>query len=1283
MAQEGEFAGTERFEVQRRLGAGGMGVVYQAYDRERSTTVALKTLRRHDAGAIYRFKREFRGLADINHPNLATLHELVSAGDDWFFTMELVEGVDFITWVRGRVERPSGNHVAVGPVDAEADTAGSDLAGGPTQERPPVVVGPRPSPPPSFDRLRDALRQLAEGVQVLHQANKLHRDIKPSNVMVDRAGRVVLLDFGLMTELATTTGGGETDDHLVGTADYMSPEQGASLPLGPASDWYAVGTVLFRALTGVLPFNGPPITVLMLKQQRDAPPPESLVPGAPADLCQLCTELLRRDPSARPEAADVLRRLGSSVAPAVPRRAIGSRSQSATLIGRGRHADALREAFAASRAGSSVTMLVHGRSGMGKSVLIEHVTRELVREHAAVALSRRCYERESVPYKALDSLVDALSRHLAQLARHEAEALLPRDVLAVARLFPVLRRVDAVASAPRKAAAPDPHELRRRGVAALRDLLARMAERRPLVLCIDDLQWGDLDSTSVLVDLLRPPDPPALLLVLSYRSEEAEASQALRQLVDQYRAPGAGAVDLREIEVGALGPEEARQLALARLGRGEMIDDAEPVRTEGSKQKAGAPLPEAEADLGGLATAIAREAAGDPFLIDQLVRFIDAGGAADGRRARRASVVDVRFEEVMRVRLGQLAPEARRALELVAVAGRPLPQRTASRAAAIARDEQAVFATLRAGSLLRTSGAPELGRIETYHDRVREAVVATLTEEAHRERHLALAGALEASDQADPEALAQHYLAAGVVDRGSEYAVEAAVKAAGTLAFERAAVFYRMAIDSLPADEVMRRRLRVALGDALANAGRGADAAAEYLAAAEGAAAAEALELRRRAAEQLLRCGHLDDGLRALETVLGAVGMRLARTPRRALWSLVRRRMRARMRGLGFTERDPSQVSAEALTRVDICWSVAAGLGLTDTIRGADFQTRHLLLALAAGEPYRISRALAMEAAYSSVGGQATWKRTEKLLAMASEIAGRIDQPHARGLAAFASALASYQAGQWRAGLDGFEKAAVILREQCTGVAFEIASALRFALDALFNLGELGELCRRVPQYLREAERRGDMYGATDMRTGLPNAAWLVADDPDTARAECARGRECWSQLDFYLQHYYELLAQTHIDLYIGDGATAYQRVTELWPKLESSMLLRIQAIRGEALFLRGRAALAANQPSDARAALRELDDQAMPGAHALANLLEAGVAHLSSDTESAARLLNQAESRFRTADMNLCAAAVRRRRGELIGGAAGARAIADAERWMLDQTIRNPASITRLILGW
>src|SRR5436305_7302413 len=94
------FGGTRRFELLRKLGEGAMGLVYEAHDGERDMRVALKTLRELDASSLYRFKREFRALTDISHPNIIGFYELHSEGNDWFFTMELVEGTDFVHWVR-------------------------------------------------------------------------------------------------------------------------------------------------------------------------------------------------------------------------------------------------------------------------------------------------------------------------------------------------------------------------------------------------------------------------------------------------------------------------------------------------------------------------------------------------------------------------------------------------------------------------------------------------------------------------------------------------------------------------------------------------------------------------------------------------------------------------------------------------------------------------------------------------------------------------------------------------------------------------------------------------------------------------------------------------------------------------------------------------------------------------------------------------------------------------------------------------------------------------------
>ena len=123
---EQEFRGTERFQIERRLGAGGFGVVYRAFDRQTGRPVALKTLRDGNVEALYRLKREFRALADISHPNLVALYELLVHEDQWFFTMELVEGVNFLDYVRGvRHPEPDSSE----PTEAVSPRSGSHIPG--------------------------------------------------------------------------------------------------------------------------------------------------------------------------------------------------------------------------------------------------------------------------------------------------------------------------------------------------------------------------------------------------------------------------------------------------------------------------------------------------------------------------------------------------------------------------------------------------------------------------------------------------------------------------------------------------------------------------------------------------------------------------------------------------------------------------------------------------------------------------------------------------------------------------------------------------------------------------------------------------------------------------------------------------------------------------------------------------------------------------------------------------------------------------------------------------
>lgn len=546
--------------------------------------------------------------------------------------------------------------------------------------------------------------------------------------------------------------------------------------------------------------------------------------------------MLRRTPEERPTAPEILQRLGRE--PFTP--PVGAAaSREVPLLGRDKHLQFLAEAYAASQRQQAVLVAVHGPSGIGKSALLRHFLDGLREKDDAVILAGRCYEHESVPYKALDPLVDELARYLRSLWRDEAAKLLPQDVGPLTRIFPVLGSVDAVARAARSTSLLDPHEVRRQAFAALRELLTRVGQRQPLILHIDDLQWGDLDSVYLLTDLLRSPAPP-LLLVTSYRSEDVNSPclRALRQALEQDQT-----TDRRELAVAPLTEAETQELVLHMLGEGAVERAAE----------------------------IARESGGNPFFITEMVQASQAGTAQSSSPAAGKITLD----GLIRARANTLPEGARQLLEIVAVSGRPLGEMEACKAAGVLAEGRTHLAHLEAARFIRGIGTAAAGVLETYHDRIRETVVAGLAPETRQGHHRQIALVLEATGQADPEAVAVHFEGAKEGEKAGSYYVQAATKAAEALAFDQAANFYQKSLDLRPLEGTEGRELRTKLGDALANAGRGTEAGPMYLTAAEGAEGLQGLELRRRAMEQLLLAGRTEEGIRILNDLLGTVGQRL------------------------------------------------------------------------------------------------------------------------------------------------------------------------------------------------------------------------------------------------------------------------------------------------------------------------------------------------------------------------------------------------------------------------
>lgn len=1288
-----------------------MGVVYHAYDRQKGIDVALKTLRFVDAEAIYRLKREFRSLADASHPNLVALYELVSEGDTWFITMELVRGMTFLEYVSAappmRIHESTVNisvstkpdsvrmlspfdEVTYAPEEEGAEEEldqtlaepsgasestdvsqtlrlGKELlalhsASG-TESGPTLAFSgaPRQAPAalrdfsggsPNITRLRNALKQLVQGLIALHEMGKLHRDIKPSNVLVTPTGRVVILDFGLVTELLPEGAHSFTEQGFSGTIPYMAPEIGTPDSRAPGADWYSVGVILYQALTGRLPFIGNGIDVLLKKQREDPPPIDTLVRGAPPDLVELATALLSRDPRRRPGGDDILRVLGGTPrAGSVPGVVRVEVTRQGPFIGRQRHLDALEVALGSVDAGHPVSVFVRGASGIGKTSLVKSFLDEIRARENVLVLSGRCYERETVPYKALDSLIDALSRHLSKMRFEELSKLLPRSIRALARVFPVLLRVEAIERAPRlPAETPDQQELRRRAFRALSELFGRLAEHTRVVLFIDDLQWGDADSAAMLLDLMKPPESPPIMLIACYRAEEEAQSTVIRDMIYKSRAEGG---DVRVLTVGALSAEEARDLAFTLLHQSEIES------------------PERAAE-------IAEESQGNPFFIDALVRHQKREPRANSTPAEPISL-----DRVMQKRLARLSRPSRRALELIAAAGRPIDPELVLRAAALsAEDGASVMSTLKATNLVRAlagSGATEL--VETYHDRIREAVLAQITPEVLREHHRTLAQVLERSSPASEEAIFYHYREAGEPAQAARYAAAAAESALVSLAFDRAVKLFQTAIAPLGRGEE-RRRLVVLLGNALASAGHGVEAAKTYLSAVDGSSELETVNLLRLAAEQYLISGRIDEGLELLRKVLAAVDLKLARTPRRAYLSRVMRRNQLWRRGFEFEPQQASAIAPEVLMRIDILWSAVSGLMMVDFIRGADFQTRHTLEALEAGEPYRLARALALETWYVGTGGGRGQWRTAKLIEETHSIAAQAQHPHAQGLAAFAEGAAAYFEGHWARARVLLERAEEVFRDRCAGVTWEIMAARMLLFAALQHMGQIGAMAKRIPLIVDEAELRGDLFAGTLFRVWHATAVWMAADNPERALRNINEAIGQFSKQSFYVQHCMALLGRSQIYLYAARAADSLRILESEWSKLAEYYFLKLQNVRIEAIYLRCLALIgtAHAEPkkksgllSQAERWAAEIQNESMRWSTPLAAMIRAGVADHRGEAEAAAEEYQAAMEGFKAAGMPLREAVAQIRLGEVLGGAEGRRLVQTGLARMTEQGIKNP----------
>jgi tetratricopeptide (TPR) repeat protein len=876
----------------------------------------------------------------------------------------------------------------------------------------------------------------------LHGRQVVHRDLKPSNVMVTPDGRVVLLDFGLVTDL-DRPGASWSAGQIAGTPAYMAPEQAAGDPVTPASDWYAVGVMLYEALGGRLPFSGPTLKALQDKQSLDAPPLRG-DPAIPPDLAALCMDLLRRDAPQRPDALAIA---GAVAAAAPVPAAVPARGQA--LVGREQHLAALAEALGAlRRQGEPQTVFVSGRSGEGKTALAEHFLAPLRRDPSLAVMSGRCYERESVPFKALDTLIDALAGYLRALPETDAALLMPDDIGVLARVFPVLRRVDVVAQASgTRMSALDEQQVRQRAFLALRSLLTRIGRRSLIVWFIDDLQWGDADSAAALFEVLRPPEAPAVLFLGSYRGDETEGSAFLKTWQELQHRHGVR-FEAREVKLAPLSDEEGIELVIDLIGQ-----DDDLIRRR--------------------AADFARETRGNPFLLTELVGCLNP--ATD-------SLQPTPLDAVLARKLGRLPPEAAPLLEVVAVSGQALPLEEAARAAGHDRPPVSILLQMRKERLVRLIGADGSPLIDTYHDRVRETVLGGMDAARRKALHLRLAeviesavggvseeqaAAVESGSQAEavPRAhdLAYHFDAAGERRKAWVYALLAAEQARRQFALGVAVEQYAVARrNAAEAPAAVRCRIAVGCGEALMLLGRYDEATAQLDAAAGFTDDPVALAtIEGYQGEIALKRGRAGQGAALCESALRRLGEWVPRSRLGWAWAVMREPLVHRFHRLfpGRLHRESPPAQSDRTGRLYTRLAYAYLMSNTPKAIWCVYT------AMNQGERFPPSAALAVSYAGYAVGLMMLGRSAHALDYIHRSIALRRELNDLGGMANsfFAHGCVLYGSARYKEGIAKLDDAVDLYRR--TGDLFEInAARLHWALcqDKLGNVFAIIEAAQSV-----------------------------------------------------------------------------------------------------------------------------------------------------------------------------------------------------------------------------
>jgi len=766
------------YKILEKIGEGGMGVVYKAEDTKLKRTVALKFLPAEltrTAEWKERFIREAQAAAALDHPNICTLYETYEVEGEAFISMAFCDG-------QGLDEK----------IESE---------------------------PLNVDEAVGIAIQIAEGLQEAHDRGIVHRDIKSANIMISRRGQAKVMDFGLAKLVGRTklTGTGT----IMGTVDYMSPEQARGEPVDHQTDIWSLGVVLYEMLTGQRLFTAESDAALIHKIIYEEPTGvRGLNPDVPSGLSIVLARAMAKNKEDRYASISEFlgdirdfkaleeekhgpgkkrrdtRPMGMMAAEEVTAAFIAERTP---FVGRNSERAELQRFLLQAAQGQGTLVMIGGEPGVGKTRITEELVAE-ARRHGFLTLTGHCYEMEGAPpYIPFVEILQLMIRTV------EPDVLL--DALGTAapeaaKLAPELREQFPDIPEPRKLG---PEQERLFLFNNIRDFFERLASRQPLLLVIEDLHWTDEPTLLLLQHIAQRLNEMPVLMVGTYRDTELDVARSLAKALQEL---------LRQRMVHDLILKRLPQEGVSAMLRGRSGQEP-PSR---------------------LVETIYHETEGNPFFVEEVFKHLaeeeklfDAEG--QWRTDLRIDELDVPRGVLLVIghRLARVTQECQRTLTTAAVIGRGVRFKLLNKV--IELDEDALLDAIedaeRAQLISTKTGAGE-AQLIFAHELIRQTLLSDISTPRRQRLHLRVA---EAMERLYAEALEQHaadlayhfYQAGGDAEKIIEYAVLAAERATAQTAYEEAVEQYQRALQALeqlkPIDELRQCDVLLLLGRAHGNAG--------------------------------------------------------------------------------------------------------------------------------------------------------------------------------------------------------------------------------------------------------------------------------------------------------------------------------------------------------------------------------------------------------------------------------------------------------------------------------